>query len=73
MTAVIVLIGAGQIGQAIARRVAVGKHLMLADVRLENANAVAQVLGNVGYDMSVVAVDVFRERPCTHSYIKQRV
>jgi len=30
---VIVLIGAGQIGQAIARRVGVGKHVLLADVR----------------------------------------
>jgi predicted dinucleotide-binding enzyme len=28
---VVVVIGAGQIGQAIARRVAVGKHVVLAD------------------------------------------
>ena len=30
MSNVIVLIGAGQIGQAIARRVGVGKHVVLA-------------------------------------------
>ena len=30
MTNVLVVIGAGQIGQAIARRVGVGKHVLLA-------------------------------------------
>jgi len=58
MSDVIVVIGAGQIGQAIARRVGVAKHVILADVRVENANAAAEVLGNAGYDVSVAAVDV---------------
>ncbi len=31
MTNVIILIGAGSIGQAIVRRVAAGKHILLAD------------------------------------------
>jgi predicted dinucleotide-binding enzyme len=35
MKEVVVVIGSGQIGQAIARRVAVAKHLVLADVREE--------------------------------------
>jgi len=43
---VLVLIGAGQIGQAIARRVGIGKHVLLADMGLDNANAAADVLGN---------------------------
>jgi NAD(P)-dependent dehydrogenase (short-subunit alcohol dehydrogenase family) len=55
---VIVVIGAGQIGQAIARRVGVGKHVLLADMRPENANAAAEVLGNAGYEVSVATVDV---------------
>jgi NAD(P)-dependent dehydrogenase (short-subunit alcohol dehydrogenase family) len=54
----IVVIGAGQIGQAIARRVGVGKHVLLADMRLENASAAAEVLGNAGYEVSVATVDV---------------
>ena len=58
MRDVIVLIGPGQIGQAIARRVGVGKHLLLADVRQENADAAAEVLGNAGYEVSVATVDV---------------
>ena len=33
MSEVIVVIGAGSIGQAIARRVSAGKHVVLADLR----------------------------------------
>jgi NAD(P)-dependent dehydrogenase (short-subunit alcohol dehydrogenase family) len=58
MRHVIVVIGPGQIGQAIARRVGVGKHVLLADRRPENANAAAEVLGNAGYEVSVATVDV---------------
>ena len=54
---VIVVIGAGLIGQAIARRVGVAKHVLLADMRPDNANAAAEVLGNAGYDVSVATVD----------------
>jgi NAD(P)-dependent dehydrogenase (short-subunit alcohol dehydrogenase family) len=57
MTNVIVVIGAGQIGQAIARRVGVGKHIPLADMRSDNANAAADVLGNAGYEVSIATVD----------------
>jgi NAD(P)-dependent dehydrogenase (short-subunit alcohol dehydrogenase family) len=52
MRYVIVVIGPGQIGQAIARWVGVGKHVLLADVRQENADAAAEVLGNAGYEAS---------------------
>ncbi|WP_129777311.1 SDR family oxidoreductase [Peristeroidobacter soli] len=58
MKNVVVLIGAGQIGQAIARRVGVGKHVVLADLRQANAEAAAQILENAGYEVSVVSVDV---------------
>jgi len=57
MTDVIVLIGAGQIGQAIARRVGAGKHVLLADMRPDNAKAAAEILGNTGYEVSVATVD----------------
>jgi short subunit dehydrogenase len=58
MKSVIVVIGSGQIGQAIARRVSVGKHVVLADLHRENAAAAAEVLGSAGYDVSVATVDV---------------
>jgi len=57
MATVLVVIGAGQIGQAIARRVGAGKHVVLADMRLDNAKAAAEVLGNAGYDVSTATVD----------------
>ena len=58
MKNVIVVIGAGQIGQAIARRVGVGKHIVLGDLRLDNAQAAADVMANAGYEVSVATVDV---------------
>ena len=33
-----VVIGAGSIGQAVARRVSAGKHVLLADLRDDNAD-----------------------------------
>ena len=54
---VIVVVGPGLIGQAIARRVGVGKHVLLADLRQDNASAAAEVLGNAGYEVSVASVD----------------
>src|SRR3977135_2947969 len=58
MENVVVVIGAGQIGQAIARRVAVGKHVVLADRSEANAKAAADVMVNAGYQVSVATVDV---------------
>ncbi|ADP70331.1 short-chain dehydrogenase/reductase SDR [Rhodomicrobium vannielii ATCC 17100] len=58
MTNVIVVIGAGSIGQAIARRVSAGKHVLLADLRKENADAAAKVLSEAGFEVSTATVDV---------------
>ena len=55
---VIVVIGAGSIGQAIARRVSAGKHILLADIRQENADAAAKTLHDAGFTVSTTAVDV---------------
>jgi len=58
MSDVIVVIGAGQIGQAIARRVSAGKHVVLADLHKANAEEAAEVLANAGFDVSTTTVDV---------------
>jgi NAD(P)-dependent dehydrogenase (short-subunit alcohol dehydrogenase family) len=58
MTDTIVVIGAGSIGQAIARRVSVGKHVLLADLRWEAAEAAAKVLADAGFIVSTTIVDV---------------
>jgi len=53
---VVVVIGPGQIGQAIAGRVSVGKHVLLADQWQNSAKAAVEVLGNAGYDVSTASV-----------------
>lgn len=58
MSDVIVVIGAGSIGQAIARRVSAGKRLVLADLCEETALSAAQTLGDAGFEVSVASVDV---------------
>ena len=55
---VIVVIGAGSIGQAIARRVSVGKHVLLADLRQQNADTAAKTLFDAGFEVSTAVVDV---------------
>jgi NAD(P)-dependent dehydrogenase (short-subunit alcohol dehydrogenase family) len=69
MKNVIVVIGAGQIGQAIARRVSVGKHVLLADMRPDNANEAAAVLANAGYEVSVATVDA-SSREAVHALVE---
>jgi NAD(P)-dependent dehydrogenase (short-subunit alcohol dehydrogenase family) len=58
MKEVIVVVGAGQIGQAIARRVGAGKHVLLASLDEQQAIAAAQVLHNAGFNVSTAAADV---------------
>ena len=58
MTKVNVVIGPGSIGQAIARRVSAGKHVLLADLRPQNAGSAAKTLSEAGFEVSVAEVDV---------------
>ena len=69
MKDVIVVIGSGMIGQAIARRVSAGKHVVLADVREENANAAAKTLGEAGFEVSTTVVDV-SSRESVHALVE---
>lgn len=58
MTQVVVVVGAGSIGVAIARRISAGKHILLADLRGETAVATAKVLTDAGFAASTASVDV---------------
>ena len=53
-----VLIGAGSIGQAIIRRVSAGKHVVLADYSLENAERAARMLVDAGFECSAIGCDL---------------
>lgn len=69
MINVTVVIGAGSIGQAIARRVSAGKHVLLADLRQENAEAAAKVLSEAGFEVSTAIVDV-SSRTSVHALVE---
>lgn len=70
MTKVLVLIGTGSIGQAIARRVGAGKHVLLADLRQENADAAAKILDDAGFQVSTATVDV-ASRASVHALVER--
>lgn len=69
MKNVIVVIGAGSIGQAIARKVSTGKHVLLADLRQDNVDAVAQILSDAGFEVSTATVDV-SSRKSVHALVQ---
>ena len=50
--------GAGSIGQAIIRRVSAGKHVVLADYSLDNAERAARMLEDAGFECSAVHCDL---------------
>jgi NAD(P)-dependent dehydrogenase (short-subunit alcohol dehydrogenase family) len=58
VASVVVVIGPGQIGQAIARRVGAGKQVVLADRSADNAQRAADILSDAGFEVSVASVDV---------------
>ena len=58
MKQVSVLVGAGSIGQAIIRRVSAGKHIVLADYSIENAQRAAKTLENAGFECSTIRCDL---------------
>ena len=55
---VVVLIGAGSIGQAIARRVSAGKLVLISDIKIEHAVTAAKTLSDAGFEVSTTIVDV---------------
>ena len=69
MANVVVVIGAGSIGQAVARRVSAGKKVLLADLRDETAAAAAKVMSDAGFDVSTTAVDV-SSRASVHALVQ---
>jgi NAD(P)-dependent dehydrogenase (short-subunit alcohol dehydrogenase family) len=68
MTQVIVVIGAGSIGQAIVRRISAGKHVLLADLHRENADAASKTLIDAGFNVTTTVVDV-ASRESVHSLV----
>ena len=58
MKEVSVLIGAGSIGLAIARRIGVGKITVLADYSLDNAQRAAKTMEDAGFETRTIRTDL---------------
>lgn len=50
--------GAGQIGMAIARRTGYGMKIVVGDKKLENAQTIARIMNEAGYDVVPVEMDL---------------
>ena len=50
--------GAGQIGMAIARRVGYGKKTLVGDKSIDNANAIAKMMNEAGFDCEPYEMDL---------------
>lgn len=55
---VMLLTGAGQIGMAIARRLGADKKIIIGDKNLQNAQNIAQIMTNAGFDVEAVEMDL---------------
>lgn len=55
---VMILTGAGQIGMAIARRMGCGKKIVIGDKRRENAEAIARIMNEAGFDAVSMEMDL---------------
>lgn len=58
MKKVMLLVGAGQIGMVIARRVGTGMKIIVGDKKTENTENVAAILNNAGFDAFPVETDL---------------
>lgn len=55
---VILWTGAGQIGMAIARRLGHGKKIVVGDKNIENANTIAKIMKDAGFDVEAFECDI---------------
>ena len=55
---VMIVTGAGQISMAIARRMGYGKKIILGDKNENNAQAVAEIMNQAGFDVEPFVMDM---------------
>ncbi len=55
---VMLVAGAGQLSMAIARRMGFGMKIILGDKKKENADSIAKVMNDAGFDVSPVEMDL---------------
>jgi NAD(P)-dependent dehydrogenase (short-subunit alcohol dehydrogenase family) len=55
---VMIVTGAGQISMAIARRIGYGRKIVLGDKSMKNANTIAEIMTNAGFDVEPMEMDL---------------
>ncbi|NCB66597.1 MAG: short-chain dehydrogenase, partial [Bacilli bacterium] len=55
---VMLVTGAGQISMAIARRMGYGMKIVMGDKNMDNANNIATIMNNAGFDVVSVRMDL---------------
>ena len=58
MKEVMIVVGAGQISMAIARRMGAGKKIILGDKNIENAKNIQKTMVDAGFDVEIMEVDL---------------
>ena len=58
MKDVMIVVGAGQISMAIARRMGAGKKIILGDKNIENAKNIQKTMVDAGFDVEVIEMDL---------------
>jgi NAD(P)-dependent dehydrogenase (short-subunit alcohol dehydrogenase family) len=58
MKDVVIWTGAGQIGMAIARRIGFGKKIVVGDKNMGNAEAIAKIMSDAGFDVEPMEMDL---------------
>ena len=58
MKEVVIIVGAGQIGMAIARRIGPGKKIIAGDNNLQNAQTIAKTMNDAGFDVVPMQMDI---------------
>lgn len=58
MKNVMLLVGAGQIGMAIARRMGYGMKIIIGDKNIENAKTISTIMNNAGFDTDAFEMDL---------------
>lgn len=70
MKDVMILTGAGQIGMAIARRMGYGMKIVVGDKKAENAQAIAKIMSDAGFDTVAMEMDL-SSRPSIQNMIEE--
>lgn len=63
---VMIVVGAGQISMAIARRIGYGKKIILGDKNIENASNIAKIMNDAGFDVETLEMDLSSRESILH-------